>query len=78
LTVVDVSYNELSGPLPNTKAFKDAPVDALMNNKGLCGNSSRGLKPCNTIEVPEDGVKEDAIERILFYGVIALGFGVCS
>ncbi|KAI3892339.1 hypothetical protein MKW92_015258 [Papaver armeniacum] len=79
LTSVDVSYNELSGPVPNTKAFNDAPVDALKNNKGLCGNISRGLKPCNTnptVEVGEDDYQEDAKDRILFYGVIVLGFVV--
>ncbi|KAI3892344.1 hypothetical protein MKW92_015263 [Papaver armeniacum] len=78
LSSVDVSHNELSGPVPDIKAFKDAPVDALKNNKGLCGNGFRGLKPCNTnptIETEEDA-KEHANERILFYGVIALGFGV--
>ncbi|KAI3847829.1 hypothetical protein MKX03_032329, partial [Papaver bracteatum] len=48
LTTVNISNNELSGPLPNTKAFNDAPVDALKHNKGVCGNISRGLKPCNT------------------------------
>ncbi|XP_026438471.1 MDIS1-interacting receptor like kinase 2-like isoform X1 [Papaver somniferum] len=49
LTTVNVSYNELSGPLPDIKAFEDAPVDSLKNNKGLCGNNSRGLKPCNSL-----------------------------
>ncbi|RZC68078.1 hypothetical protein C5167_031332 [Papaver somniferum] len=48
LITVNISYNELSGPIPNIKAFKDAPADALKNNKGLCGNNSRGLKPCNS------------------------------
>ncbi|RZC86240.1 hypothetical protein C5167_007425 [Papaver somniferum] len=47
LTIVDVSYNELSGPIPDIKAFKDAPLDALRENKGLCGNNSRGLRPCS-------------------------------
>ncbi|KAI3880856.1 hypothetical protein MKW92_026815 [Papaver armeniacum] len=47
LTVVDISYNELSGPIPNIIAFENASVDALKNNKGLCGNNSRVLKPCS-------------------------------
>ncbi|KAI3857741.1 hypothetical protein MKX03_029189 [Papaver bracteatum] len=47
LTSVNISDNELSGSLPNIKAFKDAPVDALKNNNGLCGDSTTGLKPCN-------------------------------
>ncbi|XP_026397264.1 MDIS1-interacting receptor like kinase 2-like [Papaver somniferum] len=51
LTVVDFSYNELSGPVPNIKAFQNASVDATKKNKGLCGNISRGLKPCNSPDV---------------------------
>ncbi|RZC51423.1 hypothetical protein C5167_019851, partial [Papaver somniferum] len=47
LTTVNISYNELSGPIPNIKAFEDASYDALKNNKGLCGNNSV-LKPCNS------------------------------
>ncbi|KAF3455562.1 hypothetical protein FNV43_RR00194 [Rhamnella rubrinervis] len=45
LTSVDVSYNQLEGSLPHIKAFIEAPIEALENNKGLCGNNSN-LKPC--------------------------------
>ncbi|XP_026431034.1 MDIS1-interacting receptor like kinase 2-like isoform X2 [Papaver somniferum] len=51
LTVVDISYNQLSGPIPNMEAFQNASVDALKSNKDLCGNISRGLKPCNSSAV---------------------------
>ncbi|XP_026431312.1 MDIS1-interacting receptor like kinase 2-like [Papaver somniferum] len=51
LASVDVSYNKLSGPLPNIKAFKDAHVDALKNNKDLCGNNSTGVRPCKSLDV---------------------------
>ncbi|RHN78472.1 putative protein kinase RLK-Pelle-LRR-XI-1 family [Medicago truncatula] len=47
LTTVDISYNQLEGPIPNITAFKKAPIEALTNNKGLCGNVS-GLEPCST------------------------------
>uniref|UniRef100_A0A7N2LGW1 non-specific serine/threonine protein kinase n=2 Tax=Quercus lobata TaxID=97700 RepID=A0A7N2LGW1_QUELO len=33
------------GPIPNTKAFCEAPIEAFRNNKGLCGNTT-GLKAC--------------------------------
>ncbi|XP_039690376.1 MDIS1-interacting receptor like kinase 2 isoform X3 [Medicago truncatula] len=46
LTTVDVSYNQLEGPTPNITAFGRAPIEALTNNKGLCGNIS-GLEPCS-------------------------------
>ncbi|KAI3850041.1 hypothetical protein MKX03_024916 [Papaver bracteatum] len=48
LTAINISDNELSGHLPSIKAFQDAPHDALRNNKGLCGNNSKGLKPCDS------------------------------
>ncbi|XP_026431298.1 MDIS1-interacting receptor like kinase 2-like [Papaver somniferum] len=48
LNIIDISFNELSGPIPNIKAFEDAPIDSLRNNKELCGNNSRVLKPCNS------------------------------
>ncbi|KAF3455555.1 hypothetical protein FNV43_RR00187 [Rhamnella rubrinervis] len=35
LTSVDVSYNQLEGSLPHIKAFIEAPIEALENNKGL-------------------------------------------
>uniref|UniRef100_A0A7N2LBA2 non-specific serine/threonine protein kinase n=1 Tax=Quercus lobata TaxID=97700 RepID=A0A7N2LBA2_QUELO len=45
LSDVDISFNELEGPLLNSKAFQNAPIEALRHNKGLCGNVS-GLKHC--------------------------------
>ncbi|KAF3456123.1 hypothetical protein FNV43_RR00771 [Rhamnella rubrinervis] len=45
LTSVDVSYNQLEGSLPHLKAFIEAPIEALENNRGLCGNNPN-LKPC--------------------------------
>ncbi|KAI9200884.1 hypothetical protein LWI28_014519 [Acer negundo] len=46
LSDVDISYNNLQGPIPDNKAFQDAPIEALEENKDLCGNV-RGLRPCN-------------------------------
>ena len=37
LSYVDISYNKLEGPLPNSKAFKQAHIEALQGNKVLCG-----------------------------------------
>uniref|UniRef100_A0A2N9GI41 non-specific serine/threonine protein kinase n=1 Tax=Fagus sylvatica TaxID=28930 RepID=A0A2N9GI41_FAGSY len=45
LTHIDISYNELEGRIPNIKAFHEAPITALQNNKGLCGNAT-GLEAC--------------------------------
>ncbi|BAT96298.1 hypothetical protein VIGAN_08321300 [Vigna angularis var. angularis] len=48
LTSIDISYNDFEGPLPNIPVFRNATMDAVRNNKGLCGNVS-GLKPCPTL-----------------------------
>ncbi|KAI4297025.1 hypothetical protein L6164_036937 [Bauhinia variegata] len=36
LTSVDISDNQLRGPLPNNQAFHNATIETLRNNKGLC------------------------------------------
>ena len=56
LSSVDISYNELKGPLPNSQAFHDAPIEALQGNKGLCGNVT-GLQPCKAGHISEKGNK---------------------
>ncbi|KAJ6869555.1 hypothetical protein NC651_034326 [Populus alba x Populus x berolinensis] len=45
LTKVDVSYNKLEGPIPDIKAFREAPFEAIRNNTNLCGNAT-GLEAC--------------------------------
>lgn len=45
LSYVDISYNNLEVPLPNSKAFQHARIEALQGNKGMCGNVI-GLQPC--------------------------------
>ncbi|KAI4347970.1 hypothetical protein L6164_008739 [Bauhinia variegata] len=47
LTFVDIADNQLWGPLPNNPAFHSAPIEALKDNQGLCGNVS-GLAVCPT------------------------------
>ncbi|XP_042952320.1 MDIS1-interacting receptor like kinase 2-like [Carya illinoinensis] len=46
LLYIDISYNDFQGPIPSSKAFLDAPIEALQGNKGLCGNVT-GLERCN-------------------------------
>ncbi|KAI9114258.1 hypothetical protein K1719_014908 [Acacia pycnantha] len=43
LSNVDISYNQLEGPIPIKQAFHN--FDSMRNNKGLCGNVT-GLSPC--------------------------------
>ncbi|GAY66097.1 hypothetical protein CUMW_246020 [Citrus unshiu] len=48
LSFIDISYNELQGPIPNSTTFRGASVEALKGNKGLCG-SAKGLQPCKPL-----------------------------
>ncbi|KAL3735087.1 hypothetical protein ACJRO7_024264 [Eucalyptus globulus] len=45
LTSIDISYNELEGPLPNILAFRNATIEVVRGNKGLCGVIA-SLNPC--------------------------------
>ncbi|RWR97624.1 MDIS1-interacting receptor like kinase 2-like protein [Cinnamomum micranthum f. kanehirae] len=54
LSSVDLSYNELEGPLPENNAFKNATKYAFINNKGLCGGI-QGVTPCNSSSVNKSG-----------------------
>lgn len=45
LIYIDISHNQLEGPLPNIAAFQKAPYQFLANNKLLCGDIN-GLQPC--------------------------------
>jgi hypothetical protein len=48
MTTVDVSNNKLEGPIPDIKAFHEAPFQAIHNNTNLCGNAT-GLEVCETL-----------------------------
>uniref|UniRef100_A0A7N2LWS3 non-specific serine/threonine protein kinase n=1 Tax=Quercus lobata TaxID=97700 RepID=A0A7N2LWS3_QUELO len=59
LTSIDISYNELEGPIPNITAFRKAPIAALKNNKGLCGNvAGVSLLLCQRVNKTEDKPRE--------------------
>ncbi|KAG1362498.1 putative MDIS1-interacting receptor like kinase 2 [Cocos nucifera] len=42
---IDLSYNELEGPLHNCRIFRNASVEWFIHNKGLCG-AVKGLPSC--------------------------------
>ncbi|GAY66099.1 hypothetical protein CUMW_246030 [Citrus unshiu] len=62
LSFIDMSYNELQCPVPNSTTFRGASVEALKGNKGLCG-SAKGLQPCKPLrqEKSNSGAKWFAI-----------------
>lgn len=45
LTEIDLSSNQLEGPLLDSKVFQASPFEAFTNNKGLCGKAA-GLEAC--------------------------------
>ncbi|XP_026398172.1 probable leucine-rich repeat receptor-like protein kinase At5g63930 isoform X2 [Papaver somniferum] len=87
LAFLNLSYNKLSGKIPRGGHFETLSWDgsAVLGNDLLCGfptnkdcegESNTSVGDTNPITEVEEGDQEDAKERILFYGVIALGFGV--
>nr|XP_009385328.2 PREDICTED: MDIS1-interacting receptor like kinase 2-like [Musa acuminata subsp. malaccensis] len=51
LSTVDVSYNELDGPVPDSPAFRRAPAEWFAHNNDLCG-VVQGLPPCVSLGTP--------------------------
>jgi hypothetical protein len=52
LSTLDVSYNNLEGPLPTGQLFHNASAKWFLHNKGLCGNIS-GLPTCSSPPIKE-------------------------
>ncbi|KAI3903110.1 hypothetical protein MKW92_005717 [Papaver armeniacum] len=87
LGVLNLSYNKLSGRVPRGTHFDTLSVYgwAYVGNDFLCGEPSKRIcdgdqaartRDTSHTNESEEDVQEDANERILFYGVIALGFAI--
>ncbi|RWR97658.1 MDIS1-interacting receptor like kinase 2-like protein [Cinnamomum micranthum f. kanehirae] len=71
---VELSYNDLEGPLPTSKGFEEAPLEAFIENKGLCGGV-KGLPRCNSSFFNQfDGKKGNKIANTI---VLSLAGAVC-
>ncbi|KAJ4723881.1 putative Receptor protein kinase [Melia azedarach] len=68
LSCIDISYNELQGPIPNSTTFRDAPLEALQGNKGLCGDA-KGLSSCKAFSSTKQPLR-----RILLVIVLPAAF----
>ncbi|XP_038716959.1 MDIS1-interacting receptor like kinase 2-like [Tripterygium wilfordii] len=73
LSYVDISYNELEGPIPDSRAFRDAGFEALQGNKGLCGNV-QGLEPCKPSVKQKDNTKKNrkVMFSIIFFPLLGV------
>ncbi|XP_042519231.1 probable leucine-rich repeat receptor-like protein kinase At1g35710 [Macadamia integrifolia] len=60
---MDLSYNDLEGPVPN-KMASEAPIGALSNNKGLCSTYSnyQGLRHLPLCIITKSGEKRHKIK----------------
>jgi uncharacterized protein YjbI with pentapeptide repeats len=78
LLYVNIAFNELWGPIPNNKAFHDAPIEALEGNKGLCGQV-KGLQPCQP-STPDKHFPQKIVFIIIFpiLGVLVLLFALAG
>ncbi|XP_052188919.1 MDIS1-interacting receptor like kinase 2-like isoform X1 [Diospyros lotus] len=69
LTFIDISYNNLKGPLPNTKVFET--YEAYRGNGGLCGNQM-GLIPCSSPKVKNNADKSRTKTKFVLVVVVPL------
>uniref|UniRef100_A0A8R7JUF8 non-specific serine/threonine protein kinase n=2 Tax=Triticum urartu TaxID=4572 RepID=A0A8R7JUF8_TRIUA len=75
LSTVDVSYNELEGPIPIARLLKNASTSWFLPKKGLCGNLS-GMPPCYS--TPVAAHKKGKILGLLLPIVLVMGFSVVA
>ncbi|XP_072958034.1 MDIS1-interacting receptor like kinase 2-like [Typha angustifolia] len=79
LSFIDLSYNDLEGPLPDSQVFKKAPLEWFTHNNGLCGEVL-GLTPCS-LSPSMKGSKTKRSRVILFvvlsiFGSLLLFLGI--
>ncbi|XP_058202623.1 MDIS1-interacting receptor like kinase 2-like [Rhododendron vialii] len=69
LSTIDLSFNELEGPLPDSKVFNSSPPEASSHNKNLCGDSIQGLTPCNNSVSGGGGKENKGNSRLIIIAV---------
>ncbi|KAM3399334.1 hypothetical protein ACQJBY_004617 [Aegilops geniculata] len=76
LSTLDVSYNDLEGPVPTVRQLQNASANWFLPNKGLCGNLS-GLQLCDSTPVAAGHHKRKMLGLLLPI-VLVVGFGIFS
>ncbi|KAK1283517.1 putative LRR receptor-like serine/threonine-protein kinase [Acorus calamus] len=66
LSAIDLSYNDLEGPLPDSPFFRHAPAQSFIGNKGLCGDV-QGLPPCSSSPTRKvgRGTKNNVLDAVI-------------
>ncbi|KAK3033896.1 hypothetical protein RJ639_033531, partial [Escallonia herrerae] len=72
LLYIDISYNQLQGPIPNSVAFRKASIETLQGNKDLCGNVT-GLKPCKNPSAMNKHIPKKSHKLVLMISLPLLG-----
>ncbi|GKE55026.1 MDIS1-interacting receptor like kinase 2-like protein [Tanacetum coccineum] len=72
LSSIDISYNDLQGPIPNSNGFLNASFEALQGNPGLCGNIT-GLRQCKNYRRKSGDNKEKHLRNVLIATLLLLG-----
>uniref|UniRef100_A0A452XIV5 non-specific serine/threonine protein kinase n=1 Tax=Aegilops tauschii subsp. strangulata TaxID=200361 RepID=A0A452XIV5_AEGTS len=75
LSTLDVSYNNLEGPIPTTWHLRNASDSWFLPNKALCGNLS-GLTPCYSTLVV--GRHKHKTLGLLLPSVLVVGFAIVA
>ncbi|CAI0560134.1 unnamed protein product [Linum tenue] len=73
LHTVDISHNRLQGPLPTSPEFRNASMEELEGNDGLCGGSNV-VQPCNATD--NGPTKNRNLRRFLFLVIFFPVLGV--
>ncbi|XP_051228047.1 uncharacterized protein [Lolium perenne] len=74
LSTLDVSYNDLEGPLPSIRLLENASANWFLHNKGLCGNFS-SLQPCYSTPIVASHHKRKLLSLLLPI-VLIVGLGI--
>ncbi|KAH7298112.1 hypothetical protein KP509_25G027200 [Ceratopteris richardii] len=70
LTTFDVSFNNLSGPIPS--AFSGKPFERMFEgNKDLCGDYLQSLKPCHDYTRE---LKSNSMKKMVTFSAFGLAF----
>ncbi|VAH00138.1 unnamed protein product [Triticum turgidum subsp. durum] len=75
LSTLDVSYNDLEGPIPMARLLQNASASWFFPNKGLCGNLS-GLPPCYSTQVASHHKRK--ILGLLLPILLVVGFSIVA
>ncbi|OMO98148.1 hypothetical protein COLO4_14107 [Corchorus olitorius] len=70
MVALNLSYNNLEGPLPDGNFFRSAQPESFSNNKDLCGER-QGLKPCIAASIEKKKGKDHKHKIVVIVASLA-------